>query len=236
MALKGTVAVLGANGNTGRELVTALLDAGYAVRAGVHRNDDAVPQHEHVTVVRADARDPDAVTHLVHGSTAVFSAIGHNRASGTDVQTVAMKNLVNTAAVHGVKRVVSLTGTGVRATGDTPELLDTALNTMLGVIAPQRVQDGIDHTRVLKTSNLAWTVIRVLLLTTGASQPFGLTPHGPALRFTSRKTVAQAFIRVLETNRYIAQMPIISPFEAAEILSSEPEQQAVQANRARMYS
>lgn len=236
MSVKGTVAVLGANGHTGRELVTALLDAGYAVRAGVHRSDESVPQHELVTVMRADAHDPEAVANLARGTSAVFSALGQNRASGTDVQTIAMNNLVSTAAEHGVKRVVSLTGTGVRVPGDTPELIDTALNTMLGMIAPKRMQDGIDHATVLKTSNLHWTILRVLLLTNGAPQPFGLTPHGPALRLTSRKTVAQAFLRVLETSRHIAQMPIISPLEAAEVLGEEPAHQAAQANSMRVYS
>lgn len=235
MAIKGTVAVLGANGHTGRELVSALLHAGYAVRAGVHRSDHAVPQYERVSVVRADARDPAALTELVHGSTAIFSALGQNRASGTDVQTVAMRNLVATAPEHGVKRVVSLTGTGVRLPGDTPEFLDTALNTALGMIAPKRVQDGINHAHILKTSSLAWTILRVLVLTNGAEQPFGLTPHGPALRLTSRKTVAKAFLRVLETSRYIAQMPIISSLDAVEVTGEEPAHQAAHA-RAQVYS
>lgn len=234
--MKGTVAVLGANGHTGRELVTALIDAGYAVRAGVHRSDTAVRKHDLVHVMQANAHDPEALTRLVRGSTAVFSALGHNRASGTDVQTAAMQHLIATASEHGVKRIVSLTGTGVRVPGDTPELLDTALNTVLGAIAPSRIQDGINHVRVLKTSNLAWTVLRVLILTNGAKQSFGLTPHGPALRLTSRKTVAQAFVRVLETNRYIAQMPIISPLDALEVSGEEPAHQAVRVYSQQPYS
>lgn len=221
MNARGTIAVLGANGRTGRKVVTALLAAGYAVKAGVHRSSEHVPVHNLVSIHECNVYNEDAVANLLTGTNAVLSALGHNRHSGPDVQTAAMRHIVATKHTHAVRRVITLTGTGVRQEGDEPELLDIALNTMLGVVAPSRLQDGIDHAAVLKTSDLAWTVLRVLILTNGEKQPFGFTPHGPALRLVSRATVAEAFVRALGSERYIARMPIISPLEAATVHAEE---------------
>lgn len=221
MHARGTIAVLGANGRTGSAVVAALLAAGYAVKAGVHRSAEHVPNQPGVSIHECNVYNEDQLANLASGTQAVLSTLGHSRHTGPDVQTAAMRNLVATRTKHQVRRVISLTGTGVRQPGDEPELLDLALNTMLGLVAPSRVQDGIDHAAVLKTSDFAWTVLRVLILTNGEKQPFGFTPHGPAMRFVSRATVAEAFVRALGSERYIARMPIISPLEAATVHAEE---------------
>lgn len=222
MLARGTIAVLGANGRTGRAVVSALLAAGYAVKAGVHRSSEHVPKHPLVEIQTCNVYDETAISRLLRGTEAALSTLGHNRHSGPDVQTVAMQHIVRTRAQHEVRRVISLTGTGVRQPGDTPDLLDMAINSVLGLVAPARMKDGHDHAMVLKTSDLAWTVLRVFMLTGGTKQPYGFTPNGPALRFVSRATVAHAFVRALSSERYIARLPIISPFEAATVHAEEP--------------
>jgi uncharacterized protein YbjT (DUF2867 family) len=69
------IVVFGANGPTGRLLVSEALAAGHEVSA-VTRHLGQMPSPEHVQVVRADVTDAAAVDAAVTGSDAVLSAIG----------------------------------------------------------------------------------------------------------------------------------------------------------------
>ena len=108
-----------------------------------------------------------------------------------------------------IKRLVSLTGTGVRFSADKISLIDRILNLSISIIDPARVKDGKNHVEVLKRSALDWTVIRVLKLQNVPPKPFELREHGPTKWYVGRQEVAQAVLQVLEQRSFIKQAPII---------------------------
>ena len=203
------IAVLGANGRSGRAFVAAALAAGHVVRAGVH-SDNPFRSTPSLTVVECDATKVDDLRRLIKGTDAVVSLIGHSRGSSATVQTVAMHELVPLMEARGPKRLVSLTGTGVRCPGDKVTLLDRLLNFGLGIFDPARLRDGQQHVRVIEQSSLEWTVIRVLKLQGTEPQAFVLREHGPTKPYVSRDEVAEAILDVLEQHSFIRQAPIIT--------------------------
>lgn len=188
-----TILLIGGHGRTGR----CVLEHGS-------------PKHR-IDVFEGDVLDAAAIRAAMRDVDAVVSVVGHVKGSTDDVQTVGMANIVEAMEYHGIVRVVSLTGTGVRAPGDKVTLIDRVLNLAVSIIDPARVRDGIAHARVLESSGLNYTVLRVLKLTNGQlSNHLGLSAHGPAKTFVSRRDVAAAILRVLEDGSYIKGMPIIS--------------------------
>ena len=109
----------------------------------------------------------------------------------------------------GIKRIVSLTGTGVRFPGDRITIADRFLNLGIGIVDPARIEDGKNHVEVLKASNLDWTIIRVLKLQNVSSEPFQLLQNGPTKIYVGRTEVAEAVLQVLEQSSFIRQAPII---------------------------
>jgi putative NADH-flavin reductase len=202
------LAVIAANGRSGKIFVEHALAAGHSVRAGVHHTNNLTP-HEHLVVVRCDATNKDDLEKLVKGQDAVVSFIGHVKGSPPHVQTEAMQILAEAMQTQNISRVVSLTGTGVRFPGDHITLIDRILNMSIRLIDPARVHDGIDHVEVLKQSGLDWTVVRVLKLQNTAPRPFVLREHGPTKWYVSREDVADAAVQVLEKATFIKQAPII---------------------------
>lgn len=172
------IAVIAANGRSGRAFVEEALAAGHTIRAGVHGNAD-LPARERLTTVPCDATRAEDLKALLKGQDAAVSFIGHVKGSPAWVQTDAMKVLVEVMESMGLKRVVSLTGTGVRFPGDRISLIDYVLNMAVSVIDPERVKDGKQHVEVLKQSNCDWTIIRVLKLQNVAPKPFTLRENGP---------------------------------------------------------
>lgn len=203
------IAVIAANGRTGQAFVQAALSAGHQVHAGIHTSSSlkAVPG---LSILKCDATQEDEVARLIQGQDAVVSFIGHVRGSPPDVQTKATSVIVSALSRLNQKRLVSLTGTGVRFPGDKLTLTDRLLNMSISMIDPKRVVDGKNHVEVLKNSDLDWTIIRVLKLTGGKRRQFTLLPHGPTKPLVSREEVAQAVLEVLEQHKFIRMAPIIA--------------------------
>ena len=203
------IAVVAANGRSGKAFVDAALAAGHAVRAGVYKTNTLVP-HPQLTIIECDATKEADLMELIKGADAVTSFIGHVKGSPAHVQTDAIRTLAMAMYRQNLKRLVTLTGTGVRFAGDKVSLVDRFLNASIQIIDPARIQDGKDHVAFLKESTLDWTIIRVLKLQNTKPKPFLLKEHGPTKWYVSREDVAKATLQVLEENSFIHQAPIIS--------------------------
>lgn len=203
------IAVIAASGRSGKEFVREALAAGHNVRAGYHGKNPFTP-HDNLESVHCDASKPEDIAALIAGSDAVVSLIGHVRGCPEYIQTTAITLALKTMQDAGIRRIVSLTGTGVRIEGDNITLIDRVMNTAIKYIDPKRIRDGIRHAEILQASETDWTLLRVLKLTNHAFGPFGLTPHGPVQTFTSRAQVAQAILQVLEQKTFIKESPIMS--------------------------
>jgi hypothetical protein len=112
---------------------------------------------------------------------------------------------------HGVDRIISLTGSGVRIKGDRVSLLDRALNIPLKIVDKSRIDDGIKHYHVLKSSKVNWTMLRVLKLTNqNKTEDYILTSGGPAKLTISRKTVAKIMVELAEKDEWQKASPVVT--------------------------
>lgn len=209
------IAVIAANGRSGKAFIEAALKAGHTVRAGVYGHFGLPSPQKGLTIMSCDATNLEDISHLLHGADAVASFIGHGKSALPTVQTDAMNAAVQVMHQQGIRRIVSLTGTAVRRKGDKISLVDRLVNAGVMVWDPARIRDGRRHLELLEHSGLDWTVIRVLKLTNQPPKPYRLTSHGPTKWFTSRLEVAQAVLEVLGGNTYIAEAPIISRFRSS---------------------
>lgn len=203
------IAVIAANGRSGKAFAEAALRAGHEVQAGIHNNNTLKPALG-LNFLDCDATIELDVIRLIQRQDAVVSFIGHVRDSPPDVQTKATKVIVSAMHRTKKKRFVSLTGTGVRFPKDKVTLLDRLLNFCISIIDPDRVSDGANHARVLMDSDLDWTIIRVLKLRNGKTKKFTLNPVGPTKLFVSRDEVACAVLEVLERHTFVKNAPIIA--------------------------
>ena len=205
------ICVFGALGRTGIQVLLEATKRGYKVTAFVHSSNAKKSMPEGVEIMMGDVLDKDAVYRAVKGADAVVSVIGHIKNSDLLVQTKGIKNMVSAMKANHVKRIISLTGTGVRLPNDRPSIIDRVLNRAIYLIDPKRIEDGIKHAQVLQESALDWTVLRVLKLT---DRSFGtgryrLSEYGPAELLTSRKKVARIMLDLLDSKDFTNKMPIV---------------------------
>ncbi len=202
------IAVIAANGRSGQAFVKKALKAGHIINAGIRGNSHLEP-HINLKIIECDATNEDQLRNLLSGQEAVASFIGHVKGSEPNVQTVAINCVIKVMKELGIKRLVSLTGTGVRFPGDKITIIDHILNLTIRIIDPYRVEDGKNHVEAIKDSGLNWTVIRVLKLQNLKPKPFRLLDNGPTKLYVSREEVAESVLQVLENNRFNKKSPII---------------------------
>lgn len=204
--------IFGADGRTGVPLVKYAKQAGFDVVCFVYSDSSNKYFPEGVEIKKGNIMNYDDVHSALAGVDAVISVIGHIKGSDPLMQTKGVTNVVKAMQSLGIKRILSLTGTGARSDGDTPSLIDQVLNFFVKLVDPQRINDGVEHVKVLKGSNLDWTVLRVLKL--GSSEKeilkYKLTLGGPAELLTSRKKVAKILADLVNDINYVGKLPVVS--------------------------
>jgi len=154
------LAIFGGSGRTGRPLVEQALAAGHSVTALVRDPAKLPISNERLTLIQGDALDPQAVERTIAGADAVLSALGQTKGSPKNMQTVATQNIVAAMQQHAVRRLVSLTGAGVRAPQDKPKLIDHIIRFALQTLSGDVLRDAEAHADVLRSGGLDWVLVR----------------------------------------------------------------------------
>jgi putative NADH-flavin reductase len=203
------LAILGAAGRTGTQIVNAALAAGHEVVALVRDAGKLGALRDRVTVVEGSAVDRDSVRRAITGADAVLVAVGTGGGTMAGVATC----LVAAMPEAGVRRVVSLVGAGVAVEGDPESLGRTIMRFAMGLLARDMLDDATEHARILRSSSLDWTLVRPPRLADG--EPTGRVKHAPALVLgpgdsITRADLARFMLEAAVTGAYLRQAPMVA--------------------------
>ena len=206
------IAVFGATGRTGRHLVEGALKDGHEVVALARDPSKLEVSHEGLRVVEGNVLIPSTVEATVALSDAVLSALGHTKTSPKDVQARGTENIVAAMRTHGVRKVVSLTGAGVKDPEDRPKVVDRVFSGLLKVLQRDVLEDAERHAAVLKGSGLDWVIVRAPRLTDGPATGryrVGYVGGESGIKI-SRADVARCMLTALEDDAWVGKMSMVS--------------------------
>jgi len=170
------IIVFGANGKTGREIVTQALERGHEVTAFVRNPAKLKLTHERLNMARGDVMDAASVDAAIPGHDAVLIAIGHRRYLGpTKILSQGTQNILDAMRRHGVRRVVCETALGVGGSAGRLGVYYTFF--VIPFILPFYWFDKGRQERVVQNSGLEWVIVRPGQLTNGRKR--GQYKHGP---------------------------------------------------------
>ena len=214
------IAVFGATGRTGHPLVEQAVERGHEVVAFVRdvtglpstlRNDDRV------SPIEGDAYTGEGVDRAIAGDgdpvDAVVSVLGQTSDGPDDLLIEAGRHIRSAMNQHGVERLVTLVGAGVREEGESVSLGGWVMGAVLKLLAGSVLEDARTHVESIKRGDTQWTVVRGPRLTEDAHT--GEFRHGADLSLGMRDTAARAnvaefVIDCLEDDLYIDEMPKIA--------------------------
>lgn len=206
------IVVFGATGGTGKHVMRQALDAGHHVTAFVRTPSKLEIEHENLSIFQGAVMDAEKVEQAIAGQEAVISTLGPTRPPVLGMMETAAKNIVSAMKVHGLKRLISTTGAGVRAPQDQPQLFDKFMKALLTVMARDVLRDSEANVDVIRSSNLDWTIVRFPRLLDGehtGTYRAGYVGKDSGSQI-SRADGADFILRELEQGKYIHQAPIVS--------------------------
>jgi putative NADH-flavin reductase len=159
------LAIFGASGATGKELVAQALERGHRVTAFVRTLGRLERKDGEPDIVLGDVANLVAVTRAIADSDAVLSALGVGRPLRSDPAVVrGVRNIVTVMQKHGPARLIYLSVLGVQ---EAKEQFGPLGKFVSRFIVKNEVADHEEKERIIRHSNLDWTIVRPSVLTNG---------------------------------------------------------------------
>jgi len=206
------IVVFGASGGTGLKVVEQALEAGHTVTAFVRTPSKITIQHPSLTLFQGDVMDSAEVEKAISGQDAVISTLGPTRPPVPGMMETAAKNILAAMKKHGVLRIVSTTGAGVRQPEDKPKLMDHLIGALLNLLAKDVVLDSAANVRLIQSSDLDWTIVRFPRLMDGAhtgKYRVGYVSKDSSTQL-SRADGADFVLKELTGKQWLRKLPLVS--------------------------
>lgn len=207
------ITIFGATGRTGIEIVKQAVDRKHEVTVFVRSADKLGEMRGKVSVVEGDLTSVQSVARAIAGSSAVISALGPTKESIPGFLPNATRVIVAAMKQTGVRRLITMTGAGVRTDGDNPRLIDRAIVGLMKMIAKKPLNDGVQHADVVKKSGLDWTVVRAPMLKDSpviGVYEVGMVGSDHLSVAISRADIATFILDIVEKNKHVHELPVVA--------------------------
>ena len=198
------VAVLGAAGQLGREVVQALLQCGQAVRAIVRRPPKpGFPSSVEVQLV--DANEVDKLSAALKDQDAVVNAIGARSLRKNTIASTAARSAVVAAERAGVRRFIAISA----------GMVDMRWPIFKYLLRPLIFRNVVaEHGRVeaiVRASDLLWTIVRPSRLTNEPGAGYTVTAQLQGDSWSTSRSDLAAFIAdEIQKNEWVRRIPFVT--------------------------
>lgn len=203
------LALFGATGGTGRQIVSQALTAGHSIQALV-RDPARLPlQHHDLLTIPGNVLDPAAVAQTLAGTDAAIVSLGNTSDNPDWIVSNGTRVIVDAMKTHGPQRLLIVSSIGV---GDSKDQVPFAFKMLIKTVLKKPMEDKERQEQIVRDSGLAWTIVRPGGLTDGPQTGHyraGLDPKISAGQ-VSRADVADFVLRQLADPAYLHKAPAIT--------------------------
>jgi putative NADH-flavin reductase len=202
------IALFGATGRTGKEILIQSLIKGYRVKALV-RDPQKIDLHdEKLELIQGDVRNEEAVFKTIEGADAVMFALGMRSAADKFVTSQGTGLILKAMEANQVKRIVVVSAAGLFGAKDSGFFFGCIIRPLF---LKKSFDDKVRQLELLENSEVEWILVRpVALIDAMKTGKYHITLDKPIGSRISRADVADFMLNQLNGSKYIRQMPIIS--------------------------
>jgi len=151
------IAVFGATGGTGRQIVEQALAAGHHVAALVRDPAKLDIKHPNLTTVTGNVLDQSAIQATIEGSHAVAVSLGNSANNPDGIVTTGTEGIIAAMQSQGIKRLVIVSSLGV---GDSKEKVPFFFKMVMSTVLKKAMQDKENQEGAVRASGLEWVIVR----------------------------------------------------------------------------
>jgi putative NADH-flavin reductase len=209
------LALFGATGPTGIQLIEQTLAAGNQVFAYARNPSKIGTRHERLMIVQGELSDAGAIERTVSGADAVISVLGPRRGEDRNSKplTLGMQNILSAMQKTGVRRLIITSTPSASDPNDLPEFKFKILVGLIKTMMHRAYEEIVDVARLVRESDTEWTIVRVSMPNnnTGTGNIragyLGKNEVGTSI---SRADLAAFLLQQVEDTTWLRQAPAIS--------------------------
>ncbi len=185
------IAVFGATGKTGIQVVQQALDQGLEVKAFVRDPQKMTIKNDKLSLVQGDVVKPEAVEAGVEGVDAVVVTLGPKPDAG-NVMAEGTANIISSMKKHNVKRLIVQSSYPMSGSPEGMEFLRNQGMTdeQIASMLQPAIDDKVKQETETRESGLDYLIIRPLILTDG--EKTGMYRVGEKLDVKPGDTISRA--------------------------------------------
>jgi putative NADH-flavin reductase len=201
-----TIAIFGATGPTGREVLRQALERGLNVQALARNPSKLEMTNPKLSILQGDVLDTNVVDRVVQGSDAVIVSLGGKPGDKIRPLETGTKHIVAAMKKHGQKRLIVVTSLGVGDSAGQAGFLFEKI--IVPLFLKAEFTDKLAQEKVVASSGLEFVIARPGSLTNDAAKGSyeaarKLRSGSPAK--ISRADVAHFCLEQLENNTWLGQ-------------------------------
>lgn len=203
------IAVFGATGGTGKEIVSQALAAGHEVTVLVRDPARLSVKHDKLYLVIGDVLNPEKVEEALAGSEAVCCSLGNTPNNPDFVVSDGTHHIIEGMQKQGIRRLIVVSALGV---GDSQDQVSRTFKMMMKTVLRKAYEDKERQEQLVRESNLDWVIVRPGGLTNGPATgeyQVGLDPSIGGGQ-VSRADVAAFVLQQLTDDTFLRQTPAIA--------------------------
>jgi putative NADH-flavin reductase len=207
------IALFGASGKTGQEFLPQAIEKGYSIKALVRNPEKIKQSSDQLEIIKGDVLNEADVEKTIKECDVVVSLFGHVKGSPEWLQTEGTRNIVRSMEKHGVERIISLSGGGLRyPEKDRPKLPDKLIRGIMKITVPKILRDAEAHREVLQDSKVKWVIARAPMLKDNPKKgQYRVSWVGvDAGTQLGRADLADFVLGLVEDDSYDYQLPFLS--------------------------
>jgi putative NADH-flavin reductase len=207
------IAIFGATGETGRQLVEQALAAGYQVVAYVRNPSKLNTKHENLTIVQGELADQAIIERAVSAADAIISVLGPRGGSKGKPITRGMQNIIEAMKKQGVRRLIISSTLSAKDPNDLPDFKAKALVNLVKLTMHAAYEEIVSVADTVRKSDLDWTIVRLTTLNNNPKSGkvrVGYLGKGEVGLRISRADLAEFMLKQVQDTKYLRQAPVIS--------------------------
>jgi putative NADH-flavin reductase len=207
------IAIFGATGETGRQLVEQALAAGYQVVAYVRNPSKLNTKYENLTIVQGELADQAIIERAVSAADAVISVLGPRGGSKGKPITRGMQNIIEAMKKQGVRRLIISSTLSAKDPNDLPDFKAKALVNLVKLTMHAAYEEIVSVADTVRKSDLDWTIVRLTTLNNNPKSGkvrVGYLGKGEVGLRISRADLAEFMLKQVQDTKYLRQAPVIS--------------------------
>ncbi|MBK1724625.1 NAD(P)-dependent oxidoreductase [Thiocystis violacea] len=201
------IALFGATGGTGRQVLAQALEQGHSVTA-LARDPTKLTPRDGLTTIGGDVLDATAVVQCIQGADAVICALG-SHGQQTPIEARGTECILTAMHETGVRRLVVVSSLGV---GDSRAQIPWGFRLVMDLLLKRILEAKAEQERLVMASGLDWIIVRPGGLTDGprtSAYRFGVDPTLKSGRI-ARADVADFMLRQLTDDTFLRQIPAVT--------------------------